>query len=190
MNIGMKRGLESLIKMPLERGCRYRLRCFNSASSGFKGTAPTLLQPRVLLYDAVSHLCHRGVKWVIRADNDGMIKFCCIQSEVANLYLRACGLEREDVFSRILFVEGLNVYSQGSTAALQVLSYLPLPYSALSLLQVIPTPLRDGFYDCLARRRYEWFGKAEDCLVLQEKELLERFVDREELLSRGQDLEF
>lgn len=75
-----------------------------------------------------------------------------------------------------------------SAAALRVLSYLPLPYSALSSLWVIPTPMRDAVYDYVARQRYEWFGKAEECLVLQEKELLERFIDREEMMNRGRDL--
>ncbi|XLR23103.1 hypothetical protein HN51_069354 [Arachis hypogaea] len=149
---------------------------------------PTLLQPRVVVYDGVCHLCHGGVKWVIRADKDKKIKFCCVQSEAAEPYLRACGLEREDVLRRFLFVEGLNAYSQGSTAALRVLSYLPLPYSALSTLWVIPTPIRDAVYDYVAKKRYEWFGKAEDCLVLQEKELLERFIDREEMMGRDQHL--
>ncbi|TKY69904.1 YuxK protein [Spatholobus suberectus] len=189
MNIRMKRGVGSLIRTPIDRSWCHGLRCFNSASSSvLKGVTPSLLQPRVLLYDAVSHLCHRGVKWVIRADKDRKIKFCCVQSDAAEPYLKACGLEREDVLRRILFVEGLNVYSQGSTAALQVLSYLPLPYSALSSLWVIPTPLRDAVYDYVAKRRYDWFGKAKDYLVLQEKELLERFIDREEVMNRGQNL--
>ncbi|CAJ2647657.1 nucleic acid binding protein [Trifolium pratense] len=145
---------------------------------------PSFLQPRVVLYDGVCHLCHRGVKWVIRADKDRKIKFCCVQSKAAEPYLRASGLEREDVLRRFLFVEGLDAFSQGSTAALRVLSYLPLPYSALSCLWVIPTPIRDAVYDYIAKNRYEWFGKAEDCLVLQEKELLERFIDRDEMMNR------
>ncbi|KAL6187463.1 hypothetical protein ACLB2K_038862 [Fragaria x ananassa] len=82
----------------------------------------------------------------------------------------------EDVLRRFLFVEGPGLYHQGSTAALKVLSYLPLPYSALSALLVIPTPLRETVYDHVAKRRYDWFGKSEDCLVLKEKELLERFI--------------
>ncbi|XP_019420492.1 PREDICTED: uncharacterized protein LOC109330683 [Lupinus angustifolius] len=150
--------------------------------------SPSLLQPRVVLYDGVCHLCHRGVKWVIRADKDRKIKFCCVQSDTAEPYLKACGLEREDVLRRFLFIEGLNVYSQGSTAALRVLSYLPPPYSALSSLWVVPTPIRDAVYDYVARQRYEWFGKAEDCLVLKETELLDRFIDREEMMNRGRDM--
>ena len=67
-----------------------------------------------------------------------------------------------------------------------MLSYLPLPYSALSSLLITPTPLRDAIYDYVAKRRYDWFGKEEDCLVLKETEMLERFIDRDELLDHNQ----
>ena len=65
------------------------------------------------------------------------------------------------------------------------MSYLPSPYYALSCLMIIPRPLRDAIYDYVAKHRYEWFGKSSDCLVLKEKELLERFVDWEELLDKS-----
>lgn len=156
-----------------------------AASSVAKLEIPTLLQPRVVIYDGVCHLCHRGVKWVIKADRERKIKFCCLQSKVAEPYLSLCGVKREDVLRRFLFIEGLGSYHQASTAALKVLSYLPLPYSAVSTLLIVPTPLRDAVYDYVAKRRYDWFGKSEDCLVLQEKELLERFIDREEMMDRS-----
>ncbi|KAL0287839.1 UNVERIFIED_CONTAM: putative protein YuxK [Sesamum calycinum] len=127
----------------------------DSAATEIK-IAPTLLQPRVVVYDGICHLCHSGVKWVIEADKDKKIKFCCLQSRAAEPYLRL----------------------------LRVLSYLPQPYSALSALMIFPAPLRDAVYDYVAKRRYEWFGKDDDCLVLKEKELLDRFIDREELMQR------
>lgn len=146
---------------------------------------PMLLQPGVIIYDGVCHLCHRGVKWVIKADKDKKIKFCCLQSKAAEPYMRVCGVDREDVLRRFLFIEGPGLYHQGSSAALKVMSYLPFPYSALSSLLIVPAPLRDVVYDFVARRRYKWFGKSTDCLVLKEKELLDRFIDWEELLHRS-----
>ncbi|KHG02745.1 putative yuxK [Gossypium arboreum] len=156
-------------------------------SATIKPLLPDLLQPRVVIYDGVCHLCHEGVKWVIKADKHRKIKFCCVQSKAAEPYLRVCGVDREDVLRRFVFIEGLGLYHQGSTAALRVLSYLPLPYSALSAFLIIPTPLRDAVYDFIAKRRYDWFGKSEDCLVLQESELLERFIDREEMMDRNRN---
>jgi len=51
----------------------------------------------------------------------------------------------------------------------------------LQLLKSIPTPRQQSL-------RFEWLGSAEDYLVLREKHLLERFIDREELMRRAQDL--
>ncbi|KAF8399313.1 hypothetical protein HHK36_015178 [Tetracentron sinense] len=157
----------------------------DSSPSPPKTVLPSLLQPRVVVYDGVCHLCHNGVKWVIKADKYRKIKFCCLQSKAAEPYLRLCGVDREDVLRRFLFIEGPGLHHQASTAALRVASYLPLPYSALSALLTIPTPLRDAIYDYIAKRRYDWFGKEEDCIVVQEKEMLERFIDREEMLDRN-----
>ncbi|KAJ0965410.1 hypothetical protein J5N97_026548 [Dioscorea zingiberensis] len=152
-------------------------------SSPKSAEIPTLLQPRVLVYDGVCHLCHRGVKWVIKADKYQKIKFCCLQSKAAEPYLRFCGLEREDVLRRVLFVEGPESYYEGSTAALKVASYLPYPYAALSALLIIPAPVRDAVYDYIAKRRYAWFGKEDKCIVMHDKELLDRFIDREEMFG-------
>ncbi|XP_057950372.1 uncharacterized protein LOC131145238 [Malania oleifera] len=157
-----------------------------STPSPAEPVIPSLIQPRVVVYDGVCHLCHKGVKWVINADKHKKIKFCCVQSKAAEPYMKLCGVDREDVLRRFLFIEGLGLYHQGSTAALRVLSYLPLPYSALSSFLIIPTPARDVVYDYIAKRRYNWFGKEEDCLVLRDEEMLERFIDRDELFGRKQ----
>lgn len=66
-------------------------------------------------------------------------------------------------------------------AVLRVLTYLPMPHSALSFLLMVPTPIRDIAYDHIAKHRYEWFGKAEASSVLLARELLERFIDWDEL---------
>ncbi|KAF8723583.1 hypothetical protein HU200_021538 [Digitaria exilis] len=161
-----------------------------AAATTMAATVPTVLQPRVLIYDGVCHLCHRGVKWVIRADKHAKIKFCCVQSKAAEPYLRLVGMDREDVLRRVLFVEGPDAYYEGSTAALKVASYLPLPYSVLSSLLIVPTPLRDALYDYIAKNRYDWFGKDDECIATKDKDILERFIDREEILGGGPDTSF
>ncbi|KQK18808.1 uncharacterized protein LOC100827452 [Brachypodium distachyon] len=155
------------------------------AAAAIAATVPTVLQPRVLIYDGVCHLCHRGVKWVFKADKHAKIRFCCVQSRAAEPYLRLVGMDREDVLRRVLFIEGPEAYYEGSTAALKVASYLPLPYSALSSMLIIPVPLRDAIYDYIAKNRYDWFGKDDECIVTKDQELLERFIDREEIIGGG-----
>eukprot|EP00250_Pteridium_aquilinum_P006304 c16250_g1_i2 orf=287-748(-) len=123
------------------------------------------------------------VNWVIRADTGKRISFCAVQSEVAEPYLVLCGLTREDVLHRFLFVEGPGRYSQASTAALRVALYLPFPYPLLGALLVIPAPLRDAVYDFVARRRYAWFGRADSC-ILPNEDVLNHFIDRDEIMAK------
>ncbi|XP_057854167.2 uncharacterized protein LOC131064147 isoform X1 [Cryptomeria japonica] len=146
-------------------------------------SAPFVLQPRVVVYDGVCHLCNRGVQWVIKADKNKKIRFCAVQSKAAEPYLIACGLDQKDVLRRFLFVEGPGLCHQASTAALKILSYLPVPYSILSSFLIIPTPLRDAVYDYVAKHRYDWFGKSVECIV-PDNEVFDRFIDRDEMLER------
>jgi len=85
----------------------------------------------------------------------------------------------------IIYSFGTNTFIFLTTAALKVASYLPLPYSALSSLLIAPTPLRDSIYDYIAKNRYDWFGKDDECIATKDKDILDRFIDREEILGGG-----
>lgn len=156
--------------------------------SGALHASPMFLKPQVVIYDGICHLCNAGVRRVIKVDKYKRLSFCAVQSELAKAYLLVCGLTREDVLNRFLFVEGPGQFSQASTAALRVMLYLPFPYPILSILLVIPTPLRDAIYDYIARRRYKWFGQSTKC-ILPSDDILDRFVDREELVDNLKERE-
>ncbi|CAM6012060.1 unnamed protein product [Sphagnum balticum] len=143
------------------------------------------LRPCVLIYDGICHLCNAGVRWVIHADKQKKISFCAVQSQAAKPYLTLCGLTEDDVLRRFLFVEGPGVSHQGSTAALKVASYLPVPYSVLTLFLVVPLPIRDAIYDYVAKHRYDWFGRSSDCII-PDDDILDRFVDRLEFQERAE----
>ncbi|MBT5175971.1 MAG: DUF393 domain-containing protein, partial [Candidatus Marinimicrobia bacterium] len=66
-------------------------------------------------------------------------------------------------------------FSVSSSAALRTLSYLSTWESQLKLLLVLPRPLRDLIYRFVARYRYKWFGRREQCMI-PTAELNERFL--------------
>lgn len=68
-----------------------------------------------LLNDIYLVYVNEGVKFVIKADKDKKLKFCCLQSKAAEPYMKICGVDREDVLRRFLFIEGPYAYHQGST---------------------------------------------------------------------------
>jgi predicted DCC family thiol-disulfide oxidoreductase YuxK len=62
-----------------------------------------------------------------------------------------------------------------STAALRIARRLPFPWPLAYGFIVIPRPLRDAIYDWVARHRYQWFGRLDQCLVPTPEER-QRFI--------------
>ena len=80
--------------------------------------------------------------------------------------------------SSVILIDGDRVL-QRSDAALRAASYLRWPYRALTVLRLVPRPLRDLVYNFIARNRYRWFGKHESCR-LPTPALRARFLDQEQ----------
>ena len=49
-------------------------------------------------------------------------------------------------------------------------------WRALALLRVLPRPVADWLYDCVARNRYRLFGRTEHCMM-PPPEWRDRFID-------------
>ena len=75
--------------------------------------------------------------------------------------------------SLVFFEEGS--FSVSSNAALRTLSYLDGWQKHLIFLAVVPRPLRDLVYRFIAKNRYRWFGRREQCMI-PTAELIQRFL--------------
>lgn len=80
-----------------------------------------------------------------------------------------------DTFDSMLYLEDGKVYLK-STAALKIASQLSFPWKLLQIFYLIPRPIRDWFYEQVAKNRYQWFGRQEMCLVPTD-EIKDRFID-------------
>ena len=66
-------------------------------------------------------------------------------------------------------------FTVSSTAALRIFSYLDGWERNLHLLSFFPCTFRDAFYLFIAKYRYKWFGRSEQCMV-PTPEIRERFL--------------
>jgi predicted DCC family thiol-disulfide oxidoreductase YuxK len=57
-----------------------------------------------------------------------------------------------------------------------VLHGLGWPWRLAWVAWLIPRPLRDGLYRWLARNRYRWFGRSDQCMV-PDPQVAARFLD-------------
>ena len=133
-----------------------------------------ILSHPVILFDGVCNLCSRSVQFIIRHDPKRQFRFASLQSQYGQGILLRYGLSRTQ-FNSFLLVEQGKVYTN-STGALRLTRYLnhgwPLLYGAI----VIPLFIRDGIYRFIARNRYRWFGKTDQCWI-PSAQLLDLFLD-------------
>lgn len=115
----------------------------------------------VLLYDGVCALCHGLVSFTIRHDPRGVFRFASLQSSLGKQYLRMAGVS-ENELDTFIYVENDRFFTK-STAALKVLRQLNGMWPMVYPLIVVPKALRDIVYNFIARHRYLWFGKFDEC---------------------------
>lgn len=117
----------------------------------------------LILYDGVCNLCNHSIRFVIKNDKNGIFKFASLQSETGKEVLVAHHLNEENFNSFILIENGKLFFK--STAALKVVKKLSGPIKLMYIFIIIPAFLRNIIYDIVARNRYNWFGKTENCEI-------------------------
>jgi len=127
----------------------------------------------IILYDGVCALCNWLVRFTVRRDRHGRFAFASLQSEVAREYLRRFQLPLNDLDSVVLIEDGRSFVR--SAAILRILEGLDGLWKGLYVLIVVPRPLADIAYNFIARHRYRWFGRYEEC-ILPTEEIKERIL--------------
>ena len=117
----------------------------------------------ILLFDGHCNLCNAWVNFIVKRDSSSTIRFASLQSLAGNRMLEEHKIDSNYIDSLVLFE--VDKVSVSSTAALRILSYLDGWERYLISLTVLPQPLRDLVYRFIAKNRYKWFGKREQCMV-------------------------
>ena len=131
----------------------------------------------LILFDGVCLFCSSWVRFVIERDPMGRFRFSPVQSRYGSVLATRLGISVEEPETNAVVFGGRAYFK--SDAALEVLSRLPR-WSWTCMLKYVPRPIRDLAYDFIARRRYQWFGRTDVCMV-PTPELAARFVFDEPL---------
>lgn len=128
----------------------------------------------IILFDGVCNLCTSSVQFIIKRDPHKKFQFASLQSQVGERYMREFELET-DFDSFILLDMDKNIAFSKSTAALLVCKELSGWIKILSIFLILPRFVRDPVYSFIARRRYQWFGIKNECM-LPTPDIKDRFV--------------
>ncbi len=113
----------------------------------------------VVFFDGVCGLCDRFVTWLVARDRRGRLKFAPLQGSTAASAGLSPGANGPE---SIVFMEE-GIFYRKSAATLRILTRLGGAWKAFAIFYIFPLSLRDASYDFVARRRYGWFGKRENC---------------------------
>lgn len=128
----------------------------------------------ILLFDGVCNLCNAYVQWVLKRDRKGIFKFAALQSETGQALLRRFKFSPEN-FDTVVLVDGDKVFTR-SDVALEMARRIGGFWRLFAIFKIFPRSFRNAVYDWVARHRYRWFGKKEECM-LPRPEWKDRFLD-------------
>lgn len=118
----------------------------------------------VILFDGVCNLCNASVNWIIDRDKRNVFQFASLQSDYGKSVIEQYNI-KGNYMDTVVLLEGNKIYLR-SEAALRILKHLGGIYSFLYLFIITPTFLRDFVYNLVAKNRYKWFGKQDNCRIL------------------------
>jgi predicted DCC family thiol-disulfide oxidoreductase YuxK len=119
---------------------------------------------KIILFDGVCNLCDSAVQFIIKHDKKDVFRFVALQS---NLGLEICNyiaINPKITDSIILYEPGIAYYYK-SEAAFKIASQLGGFYGFLTGFNFFPKKINDSIYDFIAKNRYKWYGKKEQCMI-------------------------
>ncbi len=129
--------------------------------------------PAIIFFDGHCHLCCGSVQFILCRDPHGYFTYAPIDGATADQLLKKSSTS--PLPDSIVLYENGKIYTR-STAALRVARKLCGAWPLLYIFMLIPSLIRNGAYNLIARNRYKWFGRSETCWM-PKPEWKERFLD-------------
>lgn len=130
---------------------------------------------KIILFDGICNLCNSSIQFVIKHDAKNMYQFATLQSDAAIALLKERGIDSSKTDS-IILIDPNTAYYTRSTAALEIGKSFGGGWRLLGIFKWVPGPIRDWVYDVVAKNRYKWFGKQNECMI-PTPELRSKFLD-------------
>lgn len=143
--------------------------------------AKTPLPNAIVLFDGICNLCTWSVQHILRHDPSAYFHFAAQQSPIGRHLLHRHGIDADKITQVVLIENGI-VWTK-SDAALRIARRLTGWWPLLSLLVIVPRPIRDHIYAWIAAHRYRWFGQTDACMV-PTPATRERFLETNSYLDK------
>ena len=118
-----------------------------------------------ILFDSKCNLCSKTVKRVMKLDKNKLFTFISNNSEYGKNIIKKNNLNFITTETIVLFTNEEEFLIKSDAAISIAIKLNPL-FVIFNLLFVIPKVIRDKVYDYVAKNRYKWFGKNDNCEII------------------------
>jgi predicted DCC family thiol-disulfide oxidoreductase YuxK len=127
----------------------------------------------IILFDGVCNFCNAIVNFIIRQDKKNVFRFAALQSESGKKLLEQYHINWRKSDSFVIIENGKAHLK--SNAALRLYNKLAWYWKWTQMFWIFPKFIRDAVYNLIAKNRYRWFGKKDECMI-PSKEVAEKFL--------------
>jgi predicted DCC family thiol-disulfide oxidoreductase YuxK len=114
------------------------------------------------IFDGHCVLCSTGVAFIMKHDRHRRVRFLPAQTDLGSRIYRRLDKPLDDSYI-LIDPAGVHMKTDGW---FRVVETLGGGWRLWTIFRLIPRSIRDWAYDILARNRYRWFGKSDQCAVL------------------------
>jgi predicted DCC family thiol-disulfide oxidoreductase YuxK len=129
---------------------------------------------KIILFDGVCNLCDETVQKIIKNDKKDLFRFVPLQSELGQEIIKYLGVDTNKLDSIILY-EPKVAYFYKAEAIMEISKDLSGWLHYIRLFSWLPNGLANPVYDYIAKNRYKWYGKKEQCMM-PTPELKQKFL--------------
>ena len=119
----------------------------------------------IVVFDTNCVLCSGMVAFILAHEQAPILRFAGAWSSEGLALAAKYGFSRSDLDKTFLVVCSNKALTR-SDAGIEIVRHFRAPWRWAAIAAAVPRPLRDAVYDLVARRRYRWFGKRQDCTVV------------------------
>jgi predicted DCC family thiol-disulfide oxidoreductase YuxK len=117
----------------------------------------------ILIFDGKCVLCSSFAQFILRTDRHHRLRLMAAQTPLGTALYRHFELDPADYQTNILIEDGQAWLK--SESSIRVFERLGFPWGLMSVVRLLPRPVRDWLYEIVARNRLRWFGMRESCFL-------------------------
>ena len=123
---------------------------------------------KLILFDGVCNLCNEAVLQIIKQDKKDIFLFTALQSNAGKNIINELGIDTSKIDSIVLYIPGEDYFIK-SEAAFKIANEFSGIWKLIQVFRVLPIFLNNFIYDFIAKNRYRWFGKKNECMIPSKK---------------------